>query len=245
MGVDARDYNNDGWQDLFVANFNRERFSIYRNRGDNTFSDDAGVTGIGAATQMYSGWGVKFFDFDRDGDDDLIVCNGHPDDLIETLSNTLTYKEPVLLFDQVDGKFRSLGGRAGEAFTKNYPARGLAVGDLNDDGLLDVVVANTGEAPVVLRHTGAGAQTGWVGLKFEAPIAGTRIAWTAGGLKGTRLKTAGGSYLSANDPRELLGLGSASKIDTLEISWPDGKRKRFAKVASGRYYTVTRNGELR
>jgi enediyne biosynthesis protein E4 len=245
MGVDASDYNNDGWQDLFVANFNRERFSIYRNRGDNTFADDAGSTGIGAATQPYSGWGLKFFDFDRDGDDDLIVCNGHPDDLIETLSNTLTYKEPILLFEQVDGKFRNLGGRAGEAFTKNYPARGLAIGDLNNDGLLDVVFANTGEAPVVLRHTGAGAQSGWVGLTFEAPIAGTRLAWTSGGVKRSRLKTAGGSYLSSHDPRELLGLGSATKVDTLEILWPDGKRKRYTDVASGRYYTVTRGGELR
>jgi hypothetical protein len=97
---------------------------------------------------------------------------------------------------------------------------------------------------VVLRHTGAGAQTGWVGLKFEAPIAGMRIAWTAGGVKRTRLKTAGGTYLSANDPRELLGLGSANKIDMLEISWPGGKQKRFANVASGRYYTVTRTGDL-
>lgn len=245
MGVDASDYNNDGWQDLFVANFNRERFSIYRNRGNNTFTDDAGLTGIGSATQMYSGWGVKFYDFDRDGDDDLIVCNGHPDDLIETLSNTLTYKEPILLFEQAEGKFRNLGSRAGEAFSKNYPARGLAVGDLDNDGLLDVVVANTGEAPVLLRNTGAAAQSGWVGLKFEAPLAGIRMAWTAGGVKRTRLKIAGGSYLSAHDPREVLGFGSAKRIDTLEIRWPDGTLKRFTNVASGRYYTVTRAGELR
>lgn len=245
MGVAASDYNNDGWQDLFVANFNRERFSIYRNRGNNTFADEAGATGIGAATQMYSGWGVHFYDFDRDGDDDLIVCNGHPDDLIETLSNTLTYKEPILLFEQVDGKFRNLGTRAGEAFTRDYPARGLAVGDLNNDGLLDVVVANTGEAPVVLRHTGAGAQNGWIGLKFEAPVAGTHMAWTAGGVKRTRLKTAGGSYLSAHDPREILAFGSAKRIDTLEIRWPDGKLKRFTNVAPGRYYTVTRSGDLK
>jgi hypothetical protein len=245
MGVDAADYNNDGLQDLFVANFNRERFSIYRNRGNNTFADDAGSTGIGAATQMYSGWGLKFYDFDRDGDDDLIVCNGHPDDLIETLSNTLTYKEPILLFEQTDGKFRSLGAKAGDAFTRNYPARGLAVGDLNNDGLLDVVVANSGEAPLVLRHTGMGAQTGWVGLKFDAPAPGIHMTWTAGGIKRGRLKTAGGSYLSAHDPREILAFGSASKLEVLEIRWPDGKVKQFKDVASGRYYTVTQSGDLR
>jgi enediyne biosynthesis protein E4 len=116
MGVDAGDYDNDGRQDLFVANFNRERFSIYRNRGDLTFEDRAGPSGIGPATQMYSGWGVKFFDFDLDGDLDLILCNGHPDDLIEKISDSLTYREPLLLFRNEGGGFVSLGTRAGEAF---------------------------------------------------------------------------------------------------------------------------------
>lgn len=243
MGVDAADYDNDGWPDLFVANFNRERFSIYRNRGDNTFADESGPTGIGAATQMYSGWGSKFFDVDHDGDEDLIVCNGHPDDLIETLSSTLTYKEPLLLFEQAGGKFTSLGAKAGDAFTRDYPARGLAVGDLNNDGYADVVVANSGEAPVILRHRG-GLTNGWIGLNFDGSATGTLITWTVNNVKRTRLKTAGGTYLSANDPREILGLGTARKIDSLEIRWPDGKKKRFTDVVAGRYYRVSPKGAL-
>src|SRR5260370_22023013 len=97
MGVDARDYNNDGWQDLFVTNFNRERFSIYRNRGDLTFSDEAGPSVIGTATQMYSGWVVKFYDYALDADIDLIVSTGHPRDLIRNSSISLTYRDTRIL----------------------------------------------------------------------------------------------------------------------------------------------------
>ncbi len=245
MGVAATDYDNDGKQDLFVSNFNRERFSLYRNRGDRTFADDAGLTGIGAATQMYSGWGVKFFDFDRDGDEDLVVCNGHPDDLIETLSSTLTYREPILLFEQSDGKFINLGPRAGQAFTETFPARGLAVGDLDNDGLPDIVIASNGEAPLILRHSGSGAQSGWVGLRFIGHASGVHISWTVAGKRRSRLKIAGGSYLSASDPREILGLNSAARIDLLEIRWPDGAIRQYRNVMAGRYYTVDREGKLR
>ena len=121
MGVDAADYNNDGWQDLFVSNFNRERFSIYRNRGDLTFTDEAGSTGIGTATQMFSGWGVKFFDFDLDGDLDLMVCSGHPDDLIGKISSTLTYREPLLLFHNEAGRLINLERQSGRRFTDELP----------------------------------------------------------------------------------------------------------------------------
>lgn len=249
MGVDAADFDQDGWQDLFVANFNRERFAIYRNLHDGTFADKSGVSGIAMATQMYSGWGVRFFDFDHDGDQDLIVCNGHPDDLIETLSNTLTYKEPILLFENRDGKFVLLGKEAaGEAFGRNYPARGLAVGDLNNDGYPDVVIANTGEAPLILRHNGMAAGSNkWIGLALQGNAVGATITWSAGGVKRSRLKTAGGSYLSSQDPRELLGLGTAKQADWIELKWPapDRRVQRFTNVAAGRYYVLSPNGKLK
>ena len=245
MGVDAADYDGDGWEDLFVANFNRERFSIYRNRGDITFSDEAGETGIGDATQMYSGWGVKFFDFDFDGDQDLIVCNGHPDDLIEEVSSTLKYKEPILLFENRSGKFINLGARAGAAFARDYPARGLAAGDLNNVGFPDLVIANNGAAPLVLQHTRATANH-WLGLNLIGQSAGARITWSAGGVKRSRLKTSGGSYLSSHDPRELLGLGKATKIDWLEVRWPAPSKRvdRFENVAADRYYALREGGKL-
>jgi len=245
MGVDAADYNNDGLQDLFVANFNREKFSLYRNRGDLTFSDQAGPTGIGMATHMYSGWGVRFFDFDHDGDLDLMVVNGHPDDQIETLTSTLKHKEPLLLFENLGSRFSLLGPSAGEAFARDYPARGLAVGDLNNDGYPDLVVANNGEAPLLLRHRGGG-RNGWIGLRLEGRTAGARIRWSAGGVRRSRLKTAGGAYLSSSDPRELLGLGPAQRADWIEVHWPAPSRRvdRFDNVAAGRYYTLKEGGKL-
>ena len=242
MGVDAADYDNDGWQDLFVTNFTRERFSIYRNTHKLTFTDVAGVSGIGTATQMFSGWGVKFFDFDLDGDADLIVCSGHPDDLIEKISNTVTYREPLMLFHNEGGKFVNMGAAAGEAFTRNHAARGLAVGDLNNDGYPDVVVANSGAAPLILMHTGS--PNHWVGLDLTGNSTGALITWSAAGRTRSRLKTAGGTYLSANDPREVLGLGAATKLDWLEVRWPkpDSRVDRFENVAVDRYYKLKRGG---
>lgn len=238
MGVDAADFNGDGLQDLFVGNFNRERFSIYRNRGKLSFSDEAGSTGIGTATQMYSGWGVRFFDVDHDGDEDLILANSHPDDQIEKLSNTLKFKEPLLLLEYKAGKFVSLNERAGEAFQKDWPARGLAVGDLDNDGMPDLVIVNTGEAPVVLRHTGAAGN--WIGLDLKPRVAGTIVRWSAGGTIRGKLLNAGGSYLSSDDPRVLLGLGPAKEPDWIEVKWPGKEAKRVAGLQAGRYHQVRR-----
>ena len=194
------------------------------------------------ATHMYSGWGVKFFDFDHDGALDLIVCNGHPDDLIESLSTTLTYREPVLLFHRVGHQFVNVGSKAGRPFEQMYPARGLAVGDLNNDGWPDVVIANTGEPPLVLQNTVASSNH-WIGI--AGLETGSIIEWSAGGRKWSRLKTAGGSYLSAHDPRELLSLGSADIMSSIEIRKPDGSRVRFENLEAGRYYTLSKSGKLR
>ena len=239
MGVDAADYDGDGLQDLFVGNFNRERFSIYRNRGKLLFSDEAGPTGIGTATQMYSGWGVKFFDFDHDGDDDLILANSHPDDQIEKLSSTLKFKEPLLLLENTGTKFTLIADRAGDAFRKDWPARGLAVGDLDNDGMPDIVVANTGEAPLVLHHTGTSAGN-WIGLDLLPRVAGTTVRWSANGKVRAKILTSGGSYLSASDPRVLLGLGSATTADWVEVQWPGQKPRRLDKPTSKQYHRVQR-----
>ena len=239
MGVDATDYDGDGMQDLFVGNFNRERFSIYRNRGKLFFSDEAGPTGIGTATQMYSGWGVRFFDFDHDGDDDLILANSHPDDQIGKLSSTLKFKEPLLLLENTGTKFALINDHAGQAFHQDWPARGLAVGDLDNDGMPDIVVGNTGEAPLVLRHTGAGAGN-WIGLDLAPHIAGTIVRWSANGKVRTKSVTSGGSYLSASDPRVLLGLGAAKSADWVEVQWPGQKPRRLDNVAAKQYHRVQR-----
>ncbi len=225
MGVDAADLNNDGWQDLFVANVDQEMFSVYQNNKDETFRDVAHVEGVAQATRLLSGWGMKYFDYDNDGAVDLFLANGHPDDMIDNYSLQVKYREPLLLFHQgEDGKLHNVSDQAGSAFHKAFPARGLAVGDYNNDGAVDVLVCNNGSAPLLLKNNAA-AGNNWLGLKLEGvtcnrDAVGAKIFWTAGGKKRSRLKNNGGSYLSSHDPREVLGIGKAGKIDELEIHWP-------------------------
>ena len=245
MGVDSADFNGDGWADLFVANVDQEKFSIYQNNRDETFRDQAMITGIGQATLLLSGWGLKFFDFDNDGQTDLFLANGHPDDMVEVNMTKVTYKEPLLLFRQENKKFRNISAEAGPVFSRHVPARGLALGDYNNDGGLDVLVANNGEAPLLLRNNAVGANH-WVGLRLvgsgcNRDALGARLTWAVAGAKSTRLKTAGGSYLSSHDPRDILGLGSATKLDWLEIKWPapSTKVERFTEIPIDRYVVIT------
>ncbi len=245
MGVDAADVFNSGYQDLFVANVDQEMFSLYRNLKNETFRDASHANGVAQATRLLSGWGLKFFDYDNDGAVDLILANGHPDDMIENYSAQVRYKEPILLFHQENGKLRDVSADAGPAFSKSYPARGLASGDFNNDGLIDILIATNGGAPVLLKNQ-AGAGNNWLGIRLQGTTCnrdaiGAKIRWSAGGVVRSRLKNNGGSYLSSHDPREVLGIGKAEKLDWVEITWPkpSGKVQRILNPAVNRYITVT------
>ncbi len=244
MGVDAADVFNTGYEDLFVANVDQEMFSLYRNMKNETFRDTAHANSVAQATRLLSGWGVKFFDYDNDGNIDLILANGHPDDMIEKYSSQVKYKEPLLLFHQEGGKLVNVSDQAGTAFSQSYPARGLAVGDFNNDGRIDVLVATNGGPPVLLKNQ-AGAGNHWLGLKLEGvncnrDAIGAKIRWSAGGITRSRLKNNGGSYLSSHDPREVLGIGSATAIDWVEITWPQpsGKVQKIVGPEIDRYITL-------
>ena len=244
MGVDAADVFGSGYQDLFVANVDQERFSLYRNQKNGTFRDVAHANGVAQSTRLLSGWGLKFFDYDNDGAVDLILANGHPDDMIESYSPTVKYKEPLLLFHQESGKLRDVSAEAGPAFNSSYSARGLAVGDFNNDGLLDVLIGVNGGAPVLLRNQSAKGNH-WVGLKLEGvscnrDAIGAKIRWSAGGVVRSRMKNSGGSYLSSHDPREVLGIGATPKMEWVEIVWPkpSGKVQRIANPPIDRYIVV-------
>jgi enediyne biosynthesis protein E4 len=246
MGVDAIDYDHDGFQDLFVANISREKFSLYHNQKDNTFDDVAGPTGIAMATIMDTGWGIRFFDYDLDGWPDIVMANGHPDDLIETISSSLHYREPLLLFHNTAHGFEDVSAQGGPAFAAHYPARGLAVGDLDNDGRPDVVIANNGGAPVILHNILKNANH-WIGLNLAGLRVGAQITWSAGGVEHSLFHRGGGSYLSSSDPRDLLGLGDAAYADWIQVRWPAavGKTDRFEHVAGGRYYSLAPGGKLR
>jgi hypothetical protein len=244
MGVDSADFNGDGYMDLFVANVDQEKFSLYKNNKDETFSDVAHTQNIAQATRLLSGWGLKFFDYDNDGLLDLILANGHPDDMIDQYSQQVRYREPLLLFHQENGLLRNVSADAGSAFAGAYSARGLAIGDYNNDGRIDVVVGINGGAPLLLRNQ-EGSGNHWIGLKLvgtrsNRDAIGARIRWSAGGVTRSRLKTNGGSYLSSHDPREVLGIGAASKVDWLEIRWPapSSTVQRLTELPIDRYSTI-------
>ncbi|MBS1827342.1 MAG: CRTAC1 family protein [Acidobacteria bacterium] len=247
MGVDAADINNDGRQDLFVANIDRERHSLYRNTGYGMFDDLSFANEIGRATYYLSGWGLKFFDFDNDGITDLLIANGHPDDMVADRTPLVKYREPLLLFEQRNGEFRNISNSAGPAFQRDYAARGLAIGDYNNDGFPDALIGINGAAPLLLRNSAA-SKNNWLGIKLRGTRSnrdaiGARITWHAGGVTRSRYKTAGGSYLSAHDPREILGLGQAPRASWVDVKWPlpSTRTERFSPPAAT--YTTLVEGE--
>jgi hypothetical protein len=245
MGVDAADLNGDGWQDLFVANVDHEMYSIYENNKDESFHDTAQANGVARDTRLLSGWGMKYFDYDNDGLVDLILANGHPDDMIDLYSMQVKYKEPMLLYHQgEDHKLHDVSETAGPVFHKDFAARGLAVGDFDNDGAVDVIIGINGGPPVLLKNNAAKGNN-WLGLKLEGvscnrDAIGARIKWKAGGKVRERLKNNGGSYLSSHDPREVLGIGTASQIDELEIRWPAPSKQveKLTDIAPNRYLRV-------
>lgn len=244
MGVDSADYDQDGFMDLFVANLDREMYSLYRNNHDETFDDHAEPTGIGTATHLMSGWGLKFFDFDNDGNLDLFLANGNPDDLIEQIHSQVTYEEPPMLFHGDDKTFRNISAESGPIFSQHLSARGMAIGDFNNDGGTDVLIAVNNAAPVLLRNN-VGARNHWLGVKLigkksNPDAIGARITYQAQDLKRSRMKVGGGSYLSSHDPRIVLGIGKRMKIDWLEIKWPppSGVTERFTDLPIDRYITI-------
>jgi hypothetical protein len=244
MGVDSADFDQDGRMDLFVANIDEEIFSLYRNNGDETFDDVAMQQGIGMATRWMSGWGLKFFDYDNDGELDLILANGFPDDLVEEFSHQVTFKEPLLLFRNEGKSFKNVSSESGPVFSKNFAARGSAVGDFNNDGGLDVLISNNDAAPVLLRNN-LGRQNHWLGLrlvgkKSNRDAIGARVTYQAGDLKRSRMKVGGGSFLSSHDPRMVLGIGKRAHVDWVEVKWPLPSQlvERFEKLPVDRYVTI-------
>jgi enediyne biosynthesis protein E4 len=249
MGVDSADFDEDGWMDLFVANIDEEIFSLYHNNHDVTFDDLSIPLGIGMPTRWMSGWGLKFFDYDNDGNPDLIVANGFPDDLVEQSSHQVTYKEPLLLFHNEGRAFQDVSRESGPVFSKAFPARGLALGDFNNDGAVDVLVSNNDAAPLLLVNN-AGKNNHWLGVrligrKCNADAIGARLSFLAGDLKRTRMKVGGGSFLSSHDPRIVLGIGSRTRVDSLEVRWPQpsGLVQRFTNLPVDRYITIVEGCE--
>jgi enediyne biosynthesis protein E4 len=244
MGVDAADYDQDGWIDLFEANVDQEMFSLYHNDKDEVFSDVSNPNGIGTTTRLMSGWGLKFFDFDNDGNIDLLLCDGHPDDRVEQLRENVKYLEPMLLFRNTGSRFEDVSRQSGPIFSKPLGARGMALGDFNNDGAVDVLVSQNNAAPLLLRNDAA-KENHWLGLKLIGRRAnidaiGAKVSYQSGDQQRHQFKVGGGSYLSSHDPRIVLGLGKRTKIDWLEVQWPQpsGRKEKFTDLPTDRYITI-------
>lgn len=209
MGVAAADYDNDGSIDLFRTNFSDERVTLYRNRGDGTFDETTASSGLGLNT-AYVGWGAAFLDYDNDGRTDLVQVNGH------VFPEAGRYRQRPILYRNTGGRFAEVAAPA-----EIHSARGLATGDLDNDGTPEVVVNNQNEAPSLWKVASRAAGN-WV--MFDLPV-GSRVKLSAGGLTQVNEVRAGSSYLSQNDRRLHFGLGSAKTIDSVEIVSPDGRRR--------------------
>ncbi len=244
MGLAIGDYNHTGRPSIYVTNFSDENSDLYRNEGDWNFKEVSYETGTALPGLPYVKWGTAFADLDNDGWLDLITVNGHVYPQVDTLPAGARYREPKTLeMNQKDGTFCDASDQAGKALIEPRVSRGLAVGDLFNDGNLDVVVGELDGSPMILRNHGIPGRH-WVsfeltGTKSNRLALNARVKLVAGGLTQTDEVHSGGSYLSQNDLRLHFGLGSSTKIDSLTIHWPSGHVDTFNNLAVDRFYSVT------
>jgi enediyne biosynthesis protein E4 len=242
MGVDFADYNNDGWPDIVVTDLANQRYALYRNNGDGFFTYASNATGIGQMTMVHSGWGVRLFDFDNDGWKDLLVAQGHDLDTIELNYPNLRYREPMLLARNQENGFVDVSAQSGGVFRQAWVARGMAIGDLDNDGRLDAVVT-TNDGPVHILHNETATQNHWillklVGHKSNRDAIGAEVsAVTGAGTQVATVSTAG-SYLSSSDKRVHFGLGKERVVKEIEIRWPSGIRQVLKDVPADQILQV-------
>ena len=236
MGVDFADYNNDGWPDLVVTDLANQRYALYLNNGDGSFNYVSPNAGLAQMTLAHSGWGIRFLDYDNDGWKDLLIAQGHDLDTIELNFPHLHYREPMLLARNTGHGFADVSAQSGSVFAQAWVARGLAIGDLDDDGRIDAVVT-TNDGPVHVLHNQMQTQNHWLLLKLighrsNRDAIGAEVELvTAAGSQFATVSTAS-SYLSASDKRVHFGLGKEGVASRIEIRWPSGIRQTVKDVAA-------------
>jgi enediyne biosynthesis protein E4 len=243
MGIAVGDYNHTGRPSFYVTNFEGENDDLYRNEGDWNFSEVSFPAGLALASLPWVKWGTAFADLDNDGWLDLITVSGHVYPQMDSVPTDPGYRQPKLMsLNQTDGTFCDASDRAGSALEDKRVSRGLAVADLFNDGSMDVVVNDLDGSPMVLRNHGISGRH-WVsfeltGTRSNRLALNARVKVVAGGLTQTDEVHSGGSYLSQNDLRLHFGLGSATKIDSVEIRWPSGAVDHIGPLAADQYYAV-------
>jgi len=247
MGVAVGDYQHTGRMSLAVTHFDHEYATLFRNDGHMSFTGVSDASGVAAGTRSYVGWGDCFFDFDNDGWIDLFLVNGHVYPQVDKGKIGSMYHEPKLLFlNQRDGTFKDISKLVGPAVQIPQVSRGLAMGDLFNDGRVEIVVENLTGQPMVLQPRG-GEKNHWISFSLEGTKSNrlalnARVKSTAGDLVQTGEVLSGGSYLSQNDLRIHFGLGSHTRVDKVEVQWPGGKKDTFNDLEADRFYSM-REGE--
>ena len=226
MGVDFADYNNDGLPDIVVTNLANQRYALYKNDGDGIFSYVTIPSGLGQLSMPHSGWGVRFLDFDNDGWKDLLIAQGHDLDTVELTSPSILYREPMILARNTGTGFVDVSADSGNVFQQPLVGRGLAIGDIDNDGRVDAVVT-TNEGALLVLHNETSTSNHWLTLNLighqsnRDAIGAVVQVKTSAGLQVVTVST-GGSYLSSSDKRVHFGLGNDTKVVNIEIHWPSG-----------------------
>ena len=243
MGVALGDYLHTGRMSLLLSHFDIEYAALYRNEGGMNFTDVSIASGIARGTQGYVGWGSAFVDFANNGWEDYFLVNGHVYPQVDSFHTASKYLEPKFLFlNQHEGRFKNISKQVGAAIQLPQVSRGMAVGDLFNDGRMEAVVENLVDAPMILRPEG-GPQNHWVsfqleGVKSNRLALNARVRATAGDLVQLGEVLSGGSYLSQHDLRLHFGLGSHDHLDKVEILWPSGAKENLTQLPADRFYTV-------
>ncbi len=250
MGVDFGDYNHDGWLDIIDTTFADQPKTLYRNLGPQGFEDASRTAQIAQASIPYVAWGTGFVDFDNDGWPDIFIANGHVYPQVDTIKEGARYREPLFLhLNKHDGTFEDASAAAGLTDLPLASRRGVAFGDIWNDGAIDALILNVGEPPTLLRNHLANGNH-WVefnlqGTKSNRAAIGARLTIHAGKLTQFNEVRGGGSYLSQNDLRLHFGLGTNPKIDSVEISWPSGFVERLGSLAADQIYTIEEGKGIR
>lgn len=242
MGVDFADYDNDGYPDIVVTDLANQRYALYHNQKDGSFNYVTDNTQLGKITQLHSGWSVRFLDFDNDGRKDLLIAQGHDMDTVQQSFPMLRYREPMMLLRNTGHGFNDVSSNSGAVFKDAWVGRGMAIGDINNDGRIDAVVStNGGPAHVLMNETATGNH--WltlklVGHKSNRDGIGAEVKLTTGtGSQWVRAGSSGG-YMSSSDKRVHFGLGADSSAREVEIRWPGGNVQLLKNVPGDRMITV-------
>ena len=245
MGVDAADVNGDGFADFLVTNFNDQYHSFFLGGAAFPYQDRTVASRLAAYTKPFVGWGVKFIDYDNDGNLDILLVNGHINAAIEATREDVKYKQPLLLLrNDSKGSFQNVRDQGGPVFQSGYLGRGLAVGDFDNDGDMDAVITCLNSSPILLRNN-VGQSNSWIGFHLQGrnsnrDAIGAQLTVSVGARKLSRFIVGGSSYLSSSDKRVLFGLGAGTQPSTVrvEIRWPNGMMQYVSGLKSNRYHKI-------